>query len=230
MVFLPGDHILDRSITVANAASLTMQGKSSSGIIATVVRNGSVGFSFTDMVDFNIYSLAFTSYNRSWSYAGHLASNSALRLQFTQYVTLVNCSFHDNLGTALMVHNTSITLAGNKFIHNQCQCQPFTEKCMLGCGVTALNSKLTFTGTTTFLKNTHSSTYLSNSEVGAGAIFAVASSLHFTGTNNFFDNVNSANEKRKYGGNALGVGGAIYISNNAALIFNGANNFVNNSA
>ena len=48
---------------------------------------------------------------------------------------------------------------------------------MLGCGVTALNSKLTFTGTTTFLKNTHSSTYLSSSEVGAGAIFAVASSL-----------------------------------------------------
>ena len=28
MVFLPGDHILDRTITVVNVASLTMQGDS----------------------------------------------------------------------------------------------------------------------------------------------------------------------------------------------------------
>ena len=58
MVFLPGDHALDRTITVANVSRLTMHGESSSDNIATVVRNGSVGFSFTNMVDFNIYSLA----------------------------------------------------------------------------------------------------------------------------------------------------------------------------
>ena len=55
MVFLPGDHILDRNITVANVASLTMCGESSPGNIATIVRNGSVGFRFTDTVNFNIY-------------------------------------------------------------------------------------------------------------------------------------------------------------------------------
>ena len=65
MVFLPGDHILDRSITVANVARLTMHGESSSDKIATVVRNGSVGFSFTNMVDFNIHSLAFISQKTS---------------------------------------------------------------------------------------------------------------------------------------------------------------------
>ena len=71
MAFMPGDHVLDRNITVANVARLTMYGVSSPiniDSMATVVHNGSVGFSFTDMVDFNIYSLAFTSYNRSWSY------------------------------------------------------------------------------------------------------------------------------------------------------------------
>ena len=68
MVFLPGDHVLDVNIIVANVTRLTMRGESSSDNITTVVCNGSVGFSFTNMVDFNIYSLAFTSYNRSWSY------------------------------------------------------------------------------------------------------------------------------------------------------------------
>ena len=69
MEFLPGDHVLDRTVTVDNVARLTMRGESSSGNIATVVRNGSVGFSFTNMVDFNIYFVAFTTYNRSLSYA-----------------------------------------------------------------------------------------------------------------------------------------------------------------
>ena len=118
MVFLPGDHILDRNITVANVARLIMHGESSLNNISRVVWNGSVGFSFTNMVKFNIYSLTFTSYNRSWSYGSHSASDSALLLQSTQRANLVNCSFHDNLGTALTVHSTIITLAKNEFTHN----------------------------------------------------------------------------------------------------------------
>ena len=78
LMFLPGDHVLDRNITVANVSRLTMRGESSSDSIATVVRNGSVGFSFTNMVDLNIYSLAFTSYNRSWSYSSHPATSALL--------------------------------------------------------------------------------------------------------------------------------------------------------
>ena len=108
MVFLPDDHVLHVDITVAYVASLTMCGESSSDNIATVVRNGSVGFSFTNMVDFTIYSLAFTSYNKSWSYGSQPASNSALFLRFTQYTKLVNCSFHDNHGTALTVYKTNV--------------------------------------------------------------------------------------------------------------------------
>ena len=113
MVFLPGNHVLDKTITVANVARLTM---SSSSNIATVVRNGSVGFSFTNMVDFNIYSLAFTSCNMSRTYGSH-ASTSALLLQSTKYAKLVNCMFHDNIGTALAVDNTNITLEENEFTH-----------------------------------------------------------------------------------------------------------------
>ena len=208
MVFLSGEHVLDTNITVVNVARLTMWGKYN---IATVVRNGSVGFSFTNMVDFNIYSLAFTSYNRSWSYGSHPASNSALLLRSTQNAELVNCSFHDNLGTALAVHNTSATLAKNRFVHNQCACKSFSEVRGLGCGITALNSTLTFIGNTSFHQNTITSLHC------GGAIWASTSALHFTGTNNFF-------------GNSAQYGGAIYAKINTSLTFNGTSNFNNNSA
>ena len=226
MVFLPGDHVLNMSITVANVARLTMRGESSSDNIATVVRNGSVGFNFTNMVDFNIYSLAFTSYNnRSLSYGSHPASNSALVLKSTQNAKLVDCSFHDNIGTTLTVINTSITLAGNnEFVHNKCGCESFSGRCNLGCAITALNSTLTFTGNTVFLKNRHNNA--GASKIGAGAIFAVASLLHFTGTSNFVDNVKSAKKKQNH---AHG-GGAIYVTNNTVLNFHGTSNFINNSA
>ena len=78
MVFLPGYYALGMNIRVANVTRLTMRGHSSLANTATVVRNESVGFSFTNMVDFNIYSLAFISYNRSWDHGSHPASNSAL--------------------------------------------------------------------------------------------------------------------------------------------------------
>ena len=222
MVFLPGDHTLDMNIAVANVTRLTMHGVSSSDNIETIVRNGSVGFSFTNMVDFNVYGLAFTSCNRSWSCGSHPASDSvALFLQSTQYAKLVNCLFHDNHGTALVVKNTDhTTLAGNStFINNQCGCKPFAERCELGCGITAFNSTLTFTGNTSFFKNRYSSFGIS--VVHAGAILARTSSLHFTGINNFFDNVNNADGS---------VGGAIHIADNAVLTFNGINNFIGNLA
>ena len=246
MVFLPGDHVLDKNITVANVARLTMWGESSSGNIATIVRNGSVGFSFTKMVDFNIYSLAFTSYNRSWSYGSHPASKSALFLQSTKYTKLVNCSFHDNLGTALAVNKTNVVLVENKFIHNQCACKSFREMCELGCGITTFNSELTFTGNTSFHKNTQTASCPSVNP--AGAIWASASSLSFDGINNFFNNsangntsIGSAiyaetNTRLSFNGtsnfiyNSADVGGAIGTLDNVALVFNGISNFINNIA
>ena len=207
MVFLPGDHVLDRNIRVVSVTSLTMHGESSSGNIATVVRNGSVGFSFTNMVDFNIYSLAFTSYNRSWRYGSHPASSFALLLQSTKHAKLINCSFHDNLGTALAVNNTNVTLAGNsEFTHNQCGCESFT---MCAGAIWASASLLHFNGTNNFTGN--SARY-------GGAIHAFANtSITFSGTNNFTHN-------------SAYSGGALYTSAHVVLIFKGINNFFNNSA
>ena len=118
MVFLPGDHVLDTNITVANVSRFTMRGESSSGNRATVVCTGSVGLRFTSMLEFKIYSLDFTSCSRFLRYAITVPDfplvpvYAVLDLQSTQRTELVNCSFHGNNGTALVVNNTDIALTG----------------------------------------------------------------------------------------------------------------------
>ena len=269
MVFLPGDHTLDMNITVANVARLTMHGESSSDSMATVVCNGSVGFLFSDMEHFIIHSLDFTACSRTYTiealdiaslislpvldsmqYNFSIPIKYALLLQSTQRAELVNCSFHDNLGTALVVDNANITLSGNTgFTHNYCE----STSCVGGGGIAAIGSNLAFTGDTMFIGNeanfggagifminsTMSSTgsihFIRNSISGnitipeipifrlaAGIICASASSLHFNGTSNFINNsAQSLTVERA---------GAICAVNNVSLSFSGINNFINNSA
>ena len=81
---------------------------------------------------------------------------------------------------------------------------------MCGCGITAFNSSLTFTGNTIFQENNAGFS-------SAGAIWASASSLYFTGTNNFI-------------GNAGFVGGAVHVQSNTSLSLTGNNIFYHNSA
>ena len=103
-------------------------------------------------------------------------------------------------------------------MHNQCACRSFSEMHELGCGITALNSYLTFTGNTSFHDNTQTAFHFY--AYCAGAIWASVSSLHFTGTNNFIDN----------SANGINSVGAIYAQANTLLSFNGTSNFAHNSA
>ena len=247
MVFLPGDHTLDTNITVANVASLTMHGETSSDNTATIICSGSVGLSFTSMVDFTVHSLAFASCSRDFS--DPLASKYALLFDLVEIAELENCSFHDNLGTALVVMNTNIILAGNTdFTRNHCE----DDYCVGGGGIAANSSNLTFIGDTMFIGNnakfgnnaTHGAAgidiinssltstgnihFINNANTGyfigyfnlygpPGAIWASASSLHFTGSNNFIGN--SAN---------TGIAGAIAVTN-TSLSFTGSSSFIYNS-
>ena len=222
MVFLPGDHTLDTNITVANVDRLTMREESSSGKIATVVCSGPVGLSFTRMVEFKMCSLAFTSCRRLLRYTiiihdyMYTPVYGAMSLQSTQYAELVNCSFHDNNGTALLVDNTNITLAGNTELTHNKACGSI----VLGGAIIAISSNLTFTGNTTFLGNSAISGQCPFADIvgGGGAIYTSDTVLRFSGTNNFINNSAS------YGG------GAIWANNNTVLSFSGTNNFLNNSA
>ena len=209
LVFLPGNHSLNTNVTVANIVRLTLFGHSSSSIVATIVCNDSVGLSFTSMVHFRIHSLAFIACNRNNSTTP--PSTYALLLQFIQYAELVNCYFHDNLGTALVVKNSNITFAGNsQFKHNHCK----SNTCTGASGITALSSNLTFTGNTTFLEN-----IATFEGPHSGGIFAASNTvINFNGNSTFVNNF------------AYNGGGAVYTTNNTVLTFNGNSNFVNNVA
>ena len=211
MVFLPGDHTLDMSITVANISRLTMCGESSSGYVATVVCNGSVGLSFTSMVDFKIHSLDFTSCGRSFDKHALSFGKYTLLLESIEYAELVNCTFHDNLGTALAAYHSSITLAGNnEFKNNHWDYEGYNS--CVGAAIIAFdNTSLNFIGTSNFINN--------SADCG-GAIYARDNtSLNLTGTSSF--NHNSAH---------YSYGGAIAAGYNTSLSFNGNSNFINNSA
>ena len=245
MLFLPGDHALNTNITVTDIARLTMQGESSSGNTAKVVCHGSVGLSFTNMVEFKIYSLNFSACSRS-SGGPPPSRNYALLLQSTKYAALVNCSFYGNIGNALVVKNTSVTLAGNsEFIHNHCR----SNACIGGGGIAILSSNITITGNATFLENL--GLFHGPTNDGGVAIYANNTILNSSGINNFINNVatdNAAgcaiaatsNSVLTFNGNnnfinnsaqgGRGAGGAISISDNTTLIFNGNNNFINNLA
>ena len=249
MVFLPGDHALNMSITVSNVTRLTMCGEFSSGNRVTVVCSGSVGLSFTSMVEFKIDSLAFTSCSRLLRYAITVPDfplapfYAVLDLQSTQHTELVNCSFHGNNGTALVVNNTDITLAGNtEFTHNRA-----CGIIVLGGAIVASNSNLTFTGNTTFLDNSATSGQFEGYAFGGGAIVTLKNTLlSLSGTNNFINNsayysggaiytldntVLSLSGTNNFINNSAVIeGGAIYTEYNTVLNFNGANNFINNSA
>ena len=144
-----------------------------------------------------------------------------------------------------MQMQTSVTLVENKFTHNQCACGSFSEMLELGCGITALNSNLTFIGNTSFHNITQRAFHLYFN--CAGAIWASASSLHFTGTNNFIGNSASsingvgaiyseANTSLSFSGtsifthNLAEVGGAIATLENVVVTFSGTNIFTSNSA
>jgi len=230
MMFLPGDHVLNMSITVANVTRLTMHGESSSGNRATVVCSGSVGLRFTSMVEFKMYSLDFTSCRRLLRYTITVPSfpkhdvrsaptYAALDLQSTQQTELVNCSFHGNPATALVVNNTDITLAGiTEFTHNKA-CGTIVQ----GGAIIALSSSLTFTGYTVFLDNgaAFGQCPFHGSTVGGGAILTLNHTvLSFSGTTDFINNL------AIHGG----YGGAIFTSDNTVLSFTGTNNFINNLA
>ena len=212
MVFLPGDHVLNSNITITNATRLTMRGESFSGKRVTIVCSRSVGLSFTSMVDLKIDSLAFTSCSRKSHGTDHIG-NYTLLLHSTQSAELVNCSFHDNLATALIVNNTNITLSGNtEFTRNHGY---------EGGGITALSSNLTFTGNTTFLDNSALwyGPFICCRDPGGAISVYHNTVLSFSGNSSFINNSAS-----------VGHGGAIYASDNIVLRFNGTNNFINNLA
>ena len=208
MVFLPGDHVLDMNIKVANVTRLTMRGESSSGTVATIVCSGSVGLSFKNMAEFKIDSLVFTSF--SGDSARRSASKYALLLESIARAELVTCSFHNNngnrsLGGAIYVSRiTVLNFSGtDNFINNSAAGD--------GGAIYVHNTQVSFSGSSNFINN--------SAARNGGAIYTSHNTrVSFSGTSNLINNV------------AAGDGGAIYTSHNTRVSFSGTSNLTNNVA
>ena len=211
MVFLPGDHVLDMNITVANVTRLTMRGESSSGNIAIIVCSRSVGLSFKNMAELKIDSLVFTSCGRDS--ASPSASKYALLLELIAHAELVTCSFHNNNGTtnrtslggAIYVsQKTVLNFSGtNNFINNSAEDG--------GAIYVSHNTRVSFSENSNFINN--------SAARDGGAIYASHNTrVSFSGNSNLINNSAARN------------GGAIYASHNTQVSFSGTSNFTNNVA
>ena len=155
---------------------------------------------------------------------------------------ITNCSFQDNVGTALGVFNSSLDLRGsNSFMNNCRRCSNRNHICIcLGGGIHANTSILLFNGNNTFRDSLTEygggifayysnvtfngySTFRNNSaEVNGGGLFVWHSTVNFSGNCTFTDN----SAKQDAGGILLRssnvtASGIITFRNNAAKHFGG---------
>ena len=116
MEFLPGNHILEHTISLKHLTWVTLHGDSSSlpEITSRIVCTWPAGFVFAAITEVYINSLAFIS-------CGHIDS-AAVNVRSVQQSNISNCSFHNNMnkggGGALDVQNSNVRLTGGIFQNN----------------------------------------------------------------------------------------------------------------
>ena len=143
LVFLPGDHTLNRTISIGIVSnfkgitpthppdyyyphpSLTLLGSSSSlpEVTSRIVCTWPAGFIFSGITELHISSLAFIS-------CGH-GNSAAVNLVSVQNISISNCTFRNNTsglpwqqstkgesGGAICVRNCTLILTGNTFLGN----------------------------------------------------------------------------------------------------------------
>ena len=82
MVFLPGDHVLNRNITISYNSRLIMRGDVFSGSQPTITCNGLVGFLLIDHIEHvHVSSLSFTLCSRTYTIPPDLRAKFLLGVQ-----------------------------------------------------------------------------------------------------------------------------------------------------
>ena len=203
MEFLPGNHTLERTMSVTNLMKFALCGDSSflPEIISRIVCvSSSAGFVFRDVTGLHITALAFVScvYNSTGG------SSGVVSLISVQRSNISNCTFQNffNSGVdkgALAIINSTITITGNTFKNNSAE--------GWGGALYVDSSNLDLT----------ENTFHNNSAAGGGGgLYVIYSSLNLT--RNTFQN--------NYG--EVWDGGGLHVENsNLNLI---GNTFQNNCA
>ena len=223
--FLPGNHILSVNLTVTRIQHVEILGKSSTAIPTRVLCSFHVGLFFSNISMLKIDGLEFVTCNRS-TVVWYLTAYYGLHLQSVQTAELIDCTFQDSYGSALVVVESHVVLRGNNsFLGNCKMCSnggcdswvplssyvnrdKFGGNTCLGGGVFAEKSNLSLTGNSTFIANSAS--------LGGGIYSMSDSNVYIVGNASFIGN------------RAAKRGGGVYSWSNIAI--SGNTTFIANSA
>ena len=121
LVFIPGNHALEKGLLIRDITSLAMLGNSSAFISSNIVcsTNKPESFTFYNISEVHIHSLAFIS-------CGSSSVGAAVSLNVIYFMRILNCTFHNNInrnkyndiGGALAVKNSNLTLFNSIFTNN----------------------------------------------------------------------------------------------------------------
>ena len=183
LIFLPGNHSLDRDIAITNVTRFVMLGDSTSlpSIASTIVCNGPHVFTFLNISQLHIYFLQITSCGNGTVPAVSVVSVSQVQILGSVFQdngnasllvvgSMLNCSgtnFSSGLGTGLVLSEAYVEFYNGVFSNNS------------GGGINSTNSTLALMGNNTFMNNT--------ADFGGG-ISATESSIYITGNIAFLDN------------------------------------------
>ena len=251
LVFLPGDHTLNVTISMATVSnytaqlnrismkyfyyphpSLTLLGSPSSlpEVTSRIVCSWPAGFVFSGITELHISSLAFIS-------CGHNDS-AAVKILSVQNMNISNCTFQNNTnslnllndndkqGGAIYVYNSTLTLKGNTFQNNFAQVggalYSYTNNTLTLSENTFQNNSANRSGGTLLVHTYNMLTLSKNTFYSNSADYAGGTLYAFT-NNILILSVNT------FQNNSAHIGGAILAHTNNTLTLSD-NTFQNNSA
>ena len=213
LIFLPGNHSLDRDIAVTNVTRFVMLGDSTSSLesASRVVCKGPHLLTFINISQLHIFFLQITSCGSGTVPALSVVSVSQVQILGSVFQdngkasllvigSMLNCSgttFSSGLGTGLVLSEAYVELYNGVFSNNS------------GGGINSTNSTLTLVGNNTFMNNT--------SEFGGG-ISAAKSSIYINGNIAFLDN-----SVRTSGGGVYIESGILRLTSYGTMTFAGNN-------
>ena len=209
LIFLPGNHSLDRDIAITNVTRFVMVGDSASSLetASRIVCIGPHVFTFLNISQLHIYFLQITSCGSGTVPALSVVSVSQVQILGSVFGnasllvkgSMLNCSgtnFSNSLGTGLVLSEAYVELHYSVFSNNS------------GGGINSTNSTLTLVGNNTFVNN--------SADFGGG-ISATESSIYINGNIAFLDN------------SAGTSGGGVYLERSIfRLTYNGTMTFAGN--
>ena len=177
LIFLPGNHSLDRDIAVTNVTRFVMLGDSTDDpdITTRIACTSPAGFVFQDISEVQVHLMEVNSCGNN--------EHSAMLVSSVTQLQIINSTFHDSRNTSLSAVNSNLSIYGARFEGSSSTGLLLSNSTVEldGCtdfysnnqsGINAVESTIIFMGTITFAYN---------SAMNGGEISAIDSSISGSG-------------------------------------------------